>query len=168
MAIHYSNQAKSFVSPGYDPLRPNEMHGRVRSVYFFWNTTSGLTAGTTLAEDDLVILAKIPAGSRLLPGDVAWEAMGTSMTMDLGLMAVDGSGFIDLAGTVADDPDKLTDAAIDVAAAGQSRINHNDGDALGFVLEKECYLTLSTTNSSGSTAWAADKDVFGYLNYVLD
>ena len=173
MSTHKSQQLNQIAVPGYGNLKPNELGGRMRIAWFEFNTTDDLAASTALAEFDTLLMTKLPAGARLLAGYMMWEAMGTAMVCDVGLKAVDNSGYLDLAGTVADDKDKLTAAQLDVAAAGQSAFNHLAADAYGYVTEKELYLTLTPEDTGGeggvdADPWAADKDIYGYIMYVVD
>lgn len=168
MSTHYSQQANSFISQAHDPLKPNEMHGRKRICWFEFNTTDDLNGTDALAEADVLILAKIPAGARILGGYCTFEAMGTDQQADLGLQAVDGTGYLDVAGTVADDPDFFTTAPIAVAAAGESDFGVLQEDNFGYVTEKEVYLTATLIDATSSDPWAADKDFQGIVNYVVD
>ncbi|MEE4109539.1 MAG: hypothetical protein V2I24_09340 [Halieaceae bacterium] len=67
------------------------------------------------AENDTILLARLP-GDAVLGADslVRWEALGASVTMDIGVRPVTGSAF-------ATDPDAIQ-AGIDVSSAGQARV----------------------------------------------
>lgn len=140
---------------------------RVRSMkdFFNFNTTDETTSGT-LADGDSIRLVKLLKGSKVFGIRFWFEAMGTNMVADFGLEGVDGSGFIDAAGTVADDVDFFTTAQISVAAIGEADAGVLQEDNPGYVLEKDCYLTLATVDSVGSVAWAANKNLDGYIEYI--
>jgi hypothetical protein len=78
--------------------------------------------------------------------------MAGSSTLDLGLRAQDGSGFLDVAGTVADDDDFFA-SAISVASAGYQTFQSQ----LGFYYktEKPVYLTAKLSGD----VWAAGEDL---------
>lgn len=132
--------------------------------YFNFNTTDDPTSA--LANNDLIRLVKLEKGTRMLGIRYWFEAMGSDQEADLGLEGADGSGFIDAAGSVADDPDFFTTARIDVAAAGEGDAGVLQEDNPGYVLEKDCYLTLTTSRGAGTATWAADKDFDGFVKYL--
>ena len=119
------------------------------------------------ADGDNIKLALIPKGARILGGYATFEAMGTNMVADLGLMGADGSGFIDAAGSVADDDDFFTTAQIDTSAAGESDFGVLQEDNYGYIAEKDLYLVLTTVDTVGSLAWATDKDFDGQVHMCL-
>lgn len=151
----------------YEPLKAIEQDGRKRIAFFNFNTTDDLNGGT-LAEGQSIKLVKLLKGSRILRGRAWWEAMGANMKADLGLFACDGSGYIDAAGTVADDLDFFTTAQLDVAAAGEGDFGVLQEDNPGYVLEKDCWLCVTPDDTAAANAWAADKDFDGYVDFVLD
>lgn len=142
---------------GHNPLKANQVYGRVKVSTFTINTGSGI------AQNTVVAAAKLPRGARLLRGRIDFGAMGTSATAEIGLAATDGGGYLDVAGTVDDDVDKLL-AAGNVAAAGQ--LAFVDTAALGMLYEteKEVYLVVKATGA----AWAASKTLQGYILYSVD
>lgn len=152
MARQTSNQvarveADNAVSTQF--LNPEEKFGRPHPFSGVFNTTDDAVA---LALDDLVDMASIRPGVTLFIGGASWEAMGAGATLDLGLRAKDGSGFLDAAGTVADD-DTFFASAIDVSAAGYQDFQSQAG--FFYTTEKELYLTAKTAGA----VWAADSDL---------
>lgn len=155
MARQTSNQvsrveADNAVSTQF--LNPEEKFGRPHPFVGTFNTTDDVDPATPLAQDDVVDLALIPEGTSLLLGEVSFEAMGAGATLDLGLRAQDGSGFLDVAGTVADDEDFLA-SAIDVSAAGYQTFQSQAG--FYYVTEKPLYLTGTTAGA----VWATNSDL---------
>lgn len=134
--------------------------GRVRS--FSFNTTDDLN-GHTLADDNVIPLLKLFPGETLLGFAAAWEAMGTGTTADIGLVAIDGSGVIDEAGT-ADTADYLLDG-LDVAALGEKVFTQLWADpGVGpLKITKPVYVTVKFIDADGTTPAAADKDFNGYV-----
>jgi len=151
----------------FQPLKATEMDGRVRSASWNFNTTDDLNAGT-LAEAQSLKLVLLIKGTRILRGRCWFEAMGTDQTADLGLFGADGTGYIDAAGSVADDPDFFTSAAIAVAAAGEADFAVLQEDNPGYILEKNCWLCVTLDDTSSADPWAADKDFNGFVDYVTD
>lgn len=142
---------------GHDPIKPNELHGRVRYGRFTFNTGLGVTDGENIG------LLVLPKGARIVGGRVMWEAMGTSGALDLGLMGNDGSGYINTAGDSADDDDKFL-VAENISSAGQADFANTIALGCGYELEKECLLVATAETAN----WAADKDLIGYVLYVVD
>lgn len=151
-----SIEAKSFFTPGHDPIRPDEMHGRVRMVYFTHDETA-ITNGNT------IVANKLPKGARILHGRVSFGTGGTDRVLDIGLTGVDESGNIEDDGPVADDLDLLADG-IDAAAAGEADFANDDASGMGYRTAKEVYLTIT----AGGDDWPAGQHIHGYLLYVLD
>ena len=75
--------------------------GNVVCQYFTYTTTA-LTNAT-------VALTRIPANSRIIGGQISVAAMGGAEVFDLGLVAVDGGGYINKPSTTADDVDLFLD-----------------------------------------------------------
>lgn len=172
MSTQYSAQRKQVdYDQGHKLLKPNELHGRVRVQYFEFNTTDDIV--TALAEDDVIILGKLPKGARILRGFAAFEAMGTDMIAKIGLKAVDGSGYLSEDNTTqADDAkfftDSQSDDGIPVAAAGTDTFADTLADHYGYELEKECYLIATLGDTGGTDPWAANKNFNGHIEYVVD
>jgi hypothetical protein len=154
-------------SSRHQPLDSVEQDGRVRIAAWNFNTTDDLDGGT-LAEAQSIKLVKLIKGTRVLRGRCWFEAMGTDQTADLGLFAADGTGYINAAGDVADDPDFFTSAAIAVAAVGEADFAVLQEDNPGYILEKDCWLCVTLDDTSSADAWAADKDFDGFVEFVTD
>lgn len=73
------------------------------------------------AASDTILLARLPGDAVLgAISEVAWEALGSSVTMDIGVRPVTGSAF-------ATDPDAIQ-ADIDVSSAGTAKIVSDPND----------------------------------------
>ena len=141
---------------GHIGLKPNELHGRVRMARFSLNTGAGATV------DDTVGLCRLPKNARIIEIFAAFEAMGTSATVDLGLAGNDGSD--EIAAGVDDDFDMLA-SVVSVAAAGSSYAFANTiALGYGYELQKECLLVATVKGAN----WAADKELAGHVLYVTD
>ena len=161
----YSTQAAKgppTVTQAHTPVKANEYRGRLRMSYFDYTVPTGdLAAASNLA------LCRIPQGARILAGKFVGEddLSAATGTTTIGLSGVDDSGFIDAAGSVADDVDLLmaatdtsTGAVVDLAFAETAA--HN----FGYVTEKEVWLVATPTTA----AYTAAKTLSGYVMYVVD
>lgn len=84
MSALYSDQYNSvFNGQNASPLKDNEWGGKVRSFYF----TRTTSASYPVASGDTIALVRLPKGSRILEGFVAFEAMGSSTTATIGTSA---------------------------------------------------------------------------------
>lgn len=153
--------------PAYSPLKPNQLHGRVRTANFRL-TLASEASGTSFG------VARIPKGARILGGEIAASAtLANSATLSVGLAAVDGTGLIDdgtirqpdgVAATGTAESDQV--ACLKAAAAqGTTQVPFAITQALGYLYEtgKEVYLTLTT-----GTGTVATEVVTGSIRYVLD
>lgn len=154
----YTTQGAKIVSLSHEMLSTNEHHGRRRVCYFDYTVPTGGEA-----DDNHVFACKLPEGARLLGGEFLTDGLGTGAQVDIGLAGFDGSGYYDLAGTLADDDD-LLGAAIDVAAAGRDEFNNTVALSFGLVLDKACWLVLTVENA----AWSAGQVIRGAIEYVVD
>jgi len=143
---------------GWNPLDPNKAGGRLERRYFSYTVpTAGLTDGSN------IIACIIPKGARCLGGKLVPTGTGTStQDVDVGVMGRDGSGFIDAAGSVADDDDFFV-AAADVG--GTATVNFGLTAALNYayVTEKELYLVLTVE----TTALIAANVIEGHIDFVV-
>jgi len=144
---------------GHTPIAPNQMGGRVRMAYFTYTTpaTTGVTDGQNIG------MCVIPKGARVLGGKIIGEAMAGSAAVDIGLAGNDGSGYIDAAGSVEDDDDLFL-AAGDVSSAFALTFADTIARNYGYETEKEVILVATAETDD----WAAEKDVYGHVEYVVD
>lgn len=141
--------------PSYSPLKPNQEHGRVRAAVFTY-TFASQAAGHDVA------LCKLPKGARVIGGNISVSATMGTCTLAVGVMGADLSGFIDAAGSVADDIDFFLAA---VAITTTPKVGFALTQALNYLYEteKELYLTMTT-----GTAAAGTQVVKGEIQYVVD
>jgi len=157
-ADSYTTQGDKIASLSYEMLRPYDHHGRRRVVYFDYTVPTGGEA-----DDNHVFACKLPAGARILGGEFVTDGLGTGAQVDVGLAGFDGSGYIDAAGTVADDDD-LLGAALDVAAAGNDQFAKTIAQNYGYLTEKPVWVVLTVENA----AWDAAAQIAGSVEYVID
>lgn len=129
----------------YGPLKPNQLGGRVRMAFFSLNTTN-----VAVENGDTINLVKIPAGARVIGGQVAFGAMGANATLTIG---------------DAGDPDRLL-AALDVSAAGTAALASKD--VVPGLLGHEYSAETIITGTAGGANYAAAKVLHGYILYVVD
>lgn len=145
---------------GHALLKPNEMHGRLRMCRFTFDTGSG-----AVSDGENIKLCVLPKGARVLEIFIAFEAMGGSAAVDIGLAGKDGNGFIDdTKGSTVDDDDDLFAAAISVVSAGEAIVADTIAQNYGYETLKEVYLVATAETDD----WAANKDFIGHVVYVLD
>lgn len=161
-----NNVAQGAFAAGQMP--PSNNSAGKMSVGAFTVTLASQASGEDIA------CVRIPKGARLLGGDLCASAtLANSATLAVGLMAVDGSGLIDsnttgtdvagaaMSGTVSDQIACLKAAA----AQGATKVGFCLTSALGYgyVLQKECWLTITTGTGTVST-----EVVRGEVRYVVD
>jgi hypothetical protein len=129
---------------------------------FFQFLASRDAVAAVVAQNDDVRLCQLPAGARLISGYAKFGAFGAAVTLDVGLRALDGSGYLDKALTVADDPDALA-TNLDVAAAGKVDL-FEETPYLYYETEKELevYALFEGANPSDSV------EIQGVILYVVD
>lgn len=104
--------------------------------------------------NDIIV---VPAGVRII--DWHWhlktKSSVASGTVDAGLVAVDGSGYLDQAEAVADDPDFLADALATGSGATDGTLTRHGAGATvparsPLLLERDAYLRI-TNNAAAAT-----------------
>lgn len=134
MAAHLSVEGDVIASAGYQVLDRN-IEGPVRTITRRWQ------GDASLAQNDTVDFVELKAGMRFLGGYIVNQDFGASETFDLGLVAVDGSGFISADGsTTADDPDFFTGTALDINSTAKKEFGVTIANNFDYELEKDCYL----------------------------
>lgn len=143
----------------YTPLRPSELHGRVRIGYF----SRSLLAE---AQNSLIGLTIIPKNARILESKITTSATpGASVNFDLGLSARNGNGNIDdtSGATVADAPAYLGNFA-PAGAAAKGVFADTAAFHQGYLTTKDLILT-ATVKTAAVTAASI---LAGYVLYVVD
>jgi hypothetical protein len=139
------------INPLSDSIRAGSWgNAGIKTLTFLAAAGNALQNGT----NDLIV---IPAGTRII--DWAWhlktKSSEASGTIDAGLVAVDGSGYLDLANSVADDPDFLADALATGSGATDGTLTRKGSGATcparsPLLLERDAYLRL-TNNTAAAT-----------------
>lgn len=163
MARHDSQQIKQWEAMGHAPLKANELHGRVRIAVFAFLASRDAGAGVVAQNDD-VRLCQLPSGARILSGELTHGAFGAGTVLDIGLRALDNSGFINKLNTVADISDCLaTDLDVSAAATTTKRA-FEDMPFFLYETEKEVevYATFQGANPADNV------ELKGYILYVVD
>jgi hypothetical protein len=139
----------------YAPVKPNQHRGKVRMSSF-------TRVYATEAAGDDTALCIIPKGARILGGKAAVSATTGSATLSYGLMAKNGSGYLDAALSVADNVAYLKAAA---AQTTTTPVDLAATVALGMLYEteKELYVTVTT-----AAAAMAGQTLSGYIMYVVE
>jgi len=161
MATHKSKQHQQWSAQGHAPLKPNEHYGRVRFSFFQFHAIRD-AEGAVVAQNDDVELLTIPAGARLIAGEVKSGSFGASVTLDIGLKGYDGTGFLDVNGLVPDDPDAIA-TNVDISSAVDFSLFEENAFWL-YETEKELILTALFEGANP----ADNIELAGYVEYVVD
>lgn len=159
MADYNSVEIAQVEGVGHDPLKPHEQHGRMRIVRFSFTTDASLG----LVDGEKITACILPSGARIMEIYMVHGAMGGSGRVDIGVEGKDGSGFIDAAGSVADDDD-LFGINISLVSAGELSAANTVALEYGYVTEKALYLTLTAETGN----WTTSIPLEGHVVYVLD
>ena len=145
MANFYSEQyTKMFQSNPPQNVQANELRGRVRVAFFKYTTDASENA------DDLIYFTRLPAGARVIGGQIAWADVGAaSSVMHVG---------------TADDPDHWI-ASLAMSSAGTSQILASN---LGTYMGEELSAETNVIGKIVTADFDAAGDIVGYLLYVVD
>jgi len=139
----------------------------VKVLYFSY------TSATTLS-NKTIALARLPAHCRIVGGEINLEAMGNSATFDVGLVGADGRGYINSAGTTADDIDLFIDGGSCAAVARYTFASfENAGAALSasaiqtVSVEGDPVLTLQTASIEGDPVLTLEKNGSNVTNVTV-
>lgn len=145
---HNSVQFAKFAANPRQAVKANEWGGRVRAAFFDFDSL-------TLAQNDVVGLAVLPRGARVIGGFVAFGDFGTGVSVDIGTYTLDGT-LIDV--------DWFADG-IDVATAAGTA-TFADTEALHYGEE------LAADVAIGAIFLGANPDdtvrLSGHILYMLD
>lgn len=130
-------------SASYAPQQPNEYIGRVRVSYF------NKAIPTGFADGDSIALQEVPAGARILGGNIAWGALGTSVVGQVGITG---------------DLDRYLTASTAMASAGTAHLANTLALNIG---EEVSVVTRLLLTLSGAAA-AAGQVIRGYVLFVVD
>lgn len=168
---NYSNELVQIppIATTYQPLMPNQQHGRKRVVTF----TVPLLAQ---AQNAVIGLCNIPKNARVFKSIIMISAgPGANVNFDIGLAGNDNNGNIDDGNDVVDitGPNGAA-ATVDTAnffgnfapanAAAVGAFADTIANNCGYMLNKDCILT--TTVKTAAVSGAAT--LYGYVEYVTD
>jgi hypothetical protein len=157
--LQNSEQAEKIIAQDYEMLRPYDHYGRRRVHFFSFTVPAGFVAGTTVG------LMKIPAGARILGGEVVDDGTGTSdQAADIGLASFDGDGFIDKANTVADAPAFLG-SGLDISTGVNTAFADIFSDNYGYLTEKALWVTATDDEAA---VWLAGSVILGSIEIAVD
>lgn len=174
MATIYSNNAylTNKVGQGNAAIPAVEAEGRVKASAWFFAVSGGAFSsaldGTaaSFAANDTVVLAKIPAGSKILRTDLSFSAsQGGTAAYSLGLQAVDGSGSYSYSTAAA--PNTLATAADSTTAVKAATVYGSTADLVlplsstGIIVRSDVFLTLTNSAAAPSAA-----NVYGVVYYT--
>lgn len=154
MPNHVSQQVQRNVGPRYTLNNGlSEVDGEVSFAFFERNTTtpanSTLLDGTAttadLAENDVVYVAWLPKGARILFGRLFREALGASVTLSAGIVG-SPAAFL---------------APFDASAAGASELAATYALGAGSVMTADTYLTITIAGATPD----AGKVISGFIAY---
>lgn len=113
--------------------------------------------------NDIIGMMILPKNSRVLSSRLLLASVGTAADIEIGLAGANGDGYLDVAKTIANDPDYfLVSTAIEAAATQDfGQLGGKNGNAL---LDKECVLTLKLLTGAVPSGAVLTMDV----QYVVD
>lgn len=142
MATRNSTQAATFTSVAFDPLKPNELGGRLRIAFFDFTTPA--SGG---ADGDIYVLTRLPKGARVIGLVTVNEALGASVVAKVGIVGADTK----------------YGSAIDMAAAGADPFVQTVATyGLETTAEEDVIMTLT------GAVPTASRIVKGHFTYVVD
>lgn len=134
-------------------------NGGVKSIRF----SAALGNAALNATNDILI---VPAGTLII--DWHWVLRTKSSvadgTVDAGFVAVDGGGYLDIANSVANDPDYLADALVTGSGGTDGTCTRKGAGATcpanaPLMIERDAYLRI-TNNTAAATALVLDLVLF--------
>jgi hypothetical protein len=127
----------------------------------FARAVKTLTANSTA--NDIIGMLVIPKNARILASRLLLADVGTAADIEIGLAGADGDGYLDVAKTIANDPDYLLVSTAIEAAAVQDfgRLGDKNGNAL---TDKEVVLTIKLLTAAVPSGAVFTMDV----QYVVD
>lgn len=168
MASYKSYELGVVDGVGAERVENGTFFGRVRRDFFHVNTTDEMNAASTAAADTAE-LARIPKGAIILDVVIYHEDWGTDVDVDIGLFGTDGSGTYDNASTADDDDFLVADYDLTATVTSPTSIIEPAlaTEPFGYVTTKA--VTVKATIVDGGTiSVTADKDMNGYVEYIVD
>lgn len=157
MATRYSVQTKRSDPLVQDyTLRSGMSEVNANASIAFFSRFSTDAVDGDLAEDDVVLMARLPKGARIIGGEIKRSALGASVTLIAGYLGV-------AAGSAYTDDDAFL-ASFDAAAAGTSPLAETIALNFGLVLTEESWLTVTVAGASPD----ASQSIQGYIKYLTN
>lgn len=148
MATLYSNQQVKINSPGNSLVDGTKEKAAYSKVDLFERSTSATTDNPgAVAQNDVLVLTRLPKGARILGGQLSFTALGAGVT-----------------GTLALGAQNLITAATSLAAAGSAAIGSTIALGFGYTLPADTDLTLTI----GGGNPAASQTISGYVEYTFN
>lgn len=116
----------------------------------------------TNAVNDTVILTALPAGARVVGGEIVTTAFGSSTVLDLGLRGADNAG--EIKDGVNDDPDLFIDGADTSAGITNSFANLFEGN-INAAYELGAKRVHLYATALGAT-WPTNQTITGVVYYI--
>lgn len=136
-------------------LAPNKDGGRIYYKEFAFNTGASGIDSTPTAQR--IALTKLPPKARPVHIHLNFEAMGSSATIDLGLAEPDGTEI---------DYDLYADGTA-VASAGTANVYPITNADITQAVPQTTQESVLVASAMSTADWAADKDLKGWVAYVV-
>ena len=122
MATVYSTQQTTLTQDDpSDFVKPNELGGEVRVAY-------GTYEASSLASGDVIEMFTLPDGARIISGQLAHDAMGSSTTLSVGYAAHTNAAGTAVSASAAAYKAAAASPSVDIAAT-LALLNGEEGDA---------------------------------------
>lgn len=155
MPNHVSAQVQRTVGQKYQLSNGfSEVDAEVSTTYFERNTTTptgstdfeGVATAVNIVQNDVIYVARLKKGMRILGGRLFTEALGASVTIKVGTV----------------ESDALFLAATDVSAASATELASTYAKGGGQVLTADTWLILTVAGANPTLA----KVISGYITYA--
>lgn len=137
------NYKKAYVDADKAKYNPGEYNGHVKTLY-----DEHVFEADVNAQNDTILIGKLPVGARVVGGGVRAESMGTTGIFDLGVTG-DANGIVDGA-------DAGGQAAVKLAST-ESYVGTK------VAVETDVFLTIDEATDD-----AATKKVAAWVHYIVD
>ena len=155
MATRYSTQIQPLFTQASDFVSGmGEVNATTKRSYFTRNTTDSFNG--SVAADDIVYLARIPKGARVVGGVLKTGALGANNVATVGIKSVASAGTVSTADFFL--------GSTSVAAISSTPFAQTEALGFGYVATEELFLTVTVTTGTV----AGDKNILGYIEYLYN